>query len=44
MILKALKPRKAPNKAFLIVKPNRTAIEGLKSHHITLLIPTKNPC
>lgn len=37
MILKELKPRKALNKAFLKVKPNRTEIEGFKTHLITLL-------
>ncbi|KXK36578.1 MAG: hypothetical protein J5I52_10995 [Saprospiraceae bacterium] len=37
MILKVLKPRKALNKAFLKVKPNRTDIERFKSHLITLL-------
>jgi adenine-specific DNA-methyltransferase len=37
MISKELKPRKALNKAFLKVKPNRTEIEGFKTHLITLL-------
>lgn len=37
MILHELKPRKALNKAFLKVKPNRTEIEGFKAHLITLL-------
>ena len=37
MILKLLKPRKALNKAFLKVKPNRTEIEGFKTNLITLL-------
>ena len=37
MILKELKPRKALNKAFLKVKPNRTEIEGFKTNLITLL-------
>lgn len=37
MILKELKPRKALNKAFLKVKPNRTEIEGFKANLITLL-------
>ncbi len=35
--LKELKPRKALNKAFLKVKPNRTEIEGFKTNLITLL-------
>lgn len=35
--LKALKPRKALNKAFLKVKPNRTDIESFKANLITLL-------
>ncbi|MBK9257305.1 MAG: class I SAM-dependent DNA methyltransferase [Saprospiraceae bacterium] len=42
MILNALKPRKALNKAFLKVKPNRTEIEGFKSHLITLLDRTND--
>jgi adenine-specific DNA-methyltransferase len=37
MILKDLKPKKALNKAFLKVKPNRTEIEGFKANLITLL-------
>lgn len=37
MILKELKPRKALNKAFLKVKPNRIEIEGFKTNLITLL-------
>jgi hypothetical protein len=37
MILNELKPRKALNKAFLKVKPNRTEIEGFKTNLITLL-------
>lgn len=37
MILKELKPRKALNKAFLKVKPNRIDIEGFKTNLITLL-------
>lgn len=32
-----LKPRKALNKAFLKVKPNRIEIEGFKTNLITLL-------
>jgi very-short-patch-repair endonuclease len=35
--LKELKPRKALNKAYLKVKPNRTDIEGFKANLITLL-------
>jgi very-short-patch-repair endonuclease len=42
MILKALKPRKALNKAFLKVKPNRTEIEGFKANLITLLDRTND--
>ena len=42
MILKALKPRKALNKAFLKVKPNRSEIEGFKAHLITLLDRTND--
>jgi hypothetical protein len=38
MILKELKPRKALNKAFLKVKPNRTEIEV--SRPISLLYST----
>src|SRR5690606_14993779 len=37
MILKELKPRKALNKAFLKIKPNRTEIEIFKTNLITLL-------
>ncbi len=37
MILKELKPRKALNKAFLKVKPNRSDIERFKSNLIALL-------
>jgi len=37
MMLKELKPRKALNKAFLKVKPNRTEIEAFKANLITLL-------
>jgi len=37
MELKELKPRKALNKAFLKVKPNRTEIEGFKTNLIQLL-------
>lgn len=37
MELKELKPRKALNKAYLKVKPNRTEIEGFKINLITLL-------
>jgi len=42
MELKELKPRKALNKAFLKVKPNRTEIEGFKTHLITLLDRTND--
>lgn len=42
MILKQLKPRKALNKAFLKVKPNRTEIEGFKTNLITLLDRTND--
>jgi len=42
MELKELKPRKALNKAFLKVKPNRTEIEGFKSHLIQLLDRTND--
>lgn len=35
--LKILKPRKALNKAFLKVEPNRTDIEGFKANLIKLL-------
>ena len=37
MILKELKPKKALNKAFLKVRPNRTEIDGFKANLITLL-------
>jgi len=37
MEIHLLKPRKAINKAFLKVKPNRTDIEGFKTHLIQLL-------
>jgi len=36
MELKELKPKKALNKAFLKVKPNRTIIEGFKTNLIQL--------
>ncbi|MCU0327997.1 MAG: hypothetical protein MUE53_03300, partial [Chitinophagales bacterium] len=42
MILKEMKPRKALNKAFLKVKPNRTEIEGFKTNLITLLDRTND--
>jgi len=42
MILRELKPRKALNKAFLKVKPNRTAIEAFKANLITLLDRTND--
>jgi hypothetical protein len=42
MIVTALKPRKALNKAFLKVKPNRTEIEGFKTHLIALLDRTND--
>lgn len=42
MILNVLKPRKALNKAFLKVKPNRTEIEGFKTNLITLLDRTND--
>lgn len=42
MILKELKPRKALNKAFLKVKPNRTEIEGFKANLIALLDRTND--
>ncbi len=42
MILKELKPRKALNKAFLKVKPNRTEIESFKSNLVTLLDRTND--
>ncbi|MCC7443537.1 MAG: restriction endonuclease, partial [Saprospiraceae bacterium] len=37
-----MKPRKALNKAFLKVKPNRTEIEGFKTNLITLLDRTND--
>ncbi|MFO7720221.1 MAG: hypothetical protein R6W85_07260 [Gillisia sp.] len=37
-----LKPRKALNKAFLKVKPNRTQIEGFKENLIELLDRTND--
>jgi galactitol-specific phosphotransferase system IIB component len=42
MILEELKPRKALNKAFLKVKPNRTEIEVFKTNLITLLDRTND--
>jgi hypothetical protein len=42
MELKELKPRKALNKAFLKVKPNRTDIEGFKTNLIQLLDRTND--
>ncbi|MEZ5045452.1 MAG: Eco57I restriction-modification methylase domain-containing protein [Chitinophagaceae bacterium] len=42
MILKELKPRKALNKAFLKVKPNRSEIEGFKTNLIALLDRTND--
>ena len=42
MELKELKPRKALNKAFLKVKPNRTEIEGFKTSLIAGLFHSKN--
>jgi hypothetical protein len=42
MELKELKPRKALNKAFLKVKPNRTEIEGFKTNLIQLLNRTND--
>ncbi len=42
MMVTALKPRKALNKAFLKVKPNRTEIEGFKTHLIALLDRTND--
>ncbi len=41
-ILKELKPRKALNKAFLKVKPNRTEIESFKTNLIALLDRTND--
>lgn len=42
MIIKLLKPRKALNKAFLKVKPNRSEIERFKANLITLLDRTND--
>jgi adenine-specific DNA-methyltransferase len=42
MELKELKPRKALNKAFLKVKPNRIEIEGFKTNLIQLLDRTND--
>jgi adenine-specific DNA-methyltransferase len=42
MKINRLKPRKALNKAFLKVKPNRTEIEGFKTNLITLLDRTND--
>jgi hypothetical protein len=42
MILKELKPRKALNKAFLKVKPNRNEIESFKTNLITLIDRTND--
>ncbi|HAJ99247.1 MAG TPA: type II restriction endonuclease, partial [Bacteroidales bacterium] len=42
MILQRLKPRKALNKAFLKVKPNRTEIDGFKTNLIALLDRTND--
>jgi len=42
MMLKELKPRKALNKAFLKVKPNRAEMDGFKAHLITLLDRTND--
>ena len=42
MLLTLLKPRKALNKAFLKVKPNRTDIETFKTNLITLLDRTND--
>jgi adenine-specific DNA-methyltransferase len=42
MKIQILKPRKALNKAFLKVKPNRTEIEGFKTNLITLLDRTND--
>jgi len=42
MKINILKPRKALNKAFLKVKPNRTEIEGFKANLITLLDRTND--
>jgi adenine-specific DNA-methyltransferase len=42
MEIKELKPRRALNKAFLKVKPNRTEIEGFKTNLITLIDRTND--
>jgi hypothetical protein len=42
MNIRELNPRKALNKAFLKVKPNRTAIEGFKANLIQLLEHTND--
>ena len=42
MDLNKLKPKKALNKAFLKVKPNRTEIEGFKTNLIRLLNRTND--
>ena len=42
MILKEQKPRQALNKAFLKVKPNRSAIEGFKTNLVALLDRTND--
>lgn len=42
MIVNELNPRKSLNKAFLKVKPNRTAIEGFKLNLISLLDRTND--
>jgi len=42
MEIKELKPKKALNKAFLKVKPNRTEIEGFKTNLIQLLDRTND--
>ena len=42
MNLKPLKPRKAINKAFLKIKPNRTEIENFKTNLIQLLDRTND--
>lgn len=42
MELKELKPKKALNKAFLKVKPNRSEIEGFKTNLIALLDSTND--
>jgi hypothetical protein len=38
MEIKELKPRKALNKAFLKVKPNRTEMEGFKQQDFIKLV------